>query len=212
MSLVPCPMSLVPRVGRGGIALVVRSLTLAGILVAVIFLAIPSSRAQEPQPTPPAGGENAETPDTSGWPTYPLPTAKQFGKDHSVGRGPGFYLNFFKLGLVWALFVLWVKTTDWVSQDCLRVNLNYAVWNTVIFGVFAAAFVLIWILPWFEVALPLLLVAYLAPLGTFLIIRNRAVQPHQRVMTPDHLRHVFADAASKLGVKVQTEKQAAWQK
>jgi type II secretory ATPase GspE/PulE/Tfp pilus assembly ATPase PilB-like protein len=192
--------------------LIARRLTLSGILFAAVVLAGSISRAQEPQPTPPAGGENAEPADTSGWPAYPLPLPKQFGKDHNFGRGPGFYLNFFKFGLVWALFVLWVKTTDWVSQDCLRVNLNYVVWNSVIFGVFAAAFVLIWILPWFEVALPLLLVAYLAPLGTFLIIRNRAVQPHQRVMTPDHLRHVFADVASKLGVKVQAEKQAAWQK
>src|SRR5262249_25208588 len=118
----------------------------------------------------------------------------------------------FKILLVWLLFVVWVKTTDWVSQDCLRVHLNYAIWNTVVFFVFIAAFLLIWIIPLYEVALPLMLVAYLAPLGTFIIVRNKAGQPDQRVMTPDHLRHLYAAVASKWGVKVSTEKQAAWQK
>ena len=160
-----------------------------------------------------AGGEKqAGERDEQGWPSYPLPPPTQFGKDTQHGRGPGFYLNIFKILLVWLLFVVWVKTTDWVSQDCLRVHLNYAIWNTVVFFVFIAAFLLIWIIPLYEVALPLMLVAYLAPLGTFIIVRNKAVQPHQRVMTPDHLRHVYASIASKLGVKVSTEKQAAWQK
>src|SRR5262252_3970826 len=149
MCLVPRLLFLAPRENRGGISLIARPLTLAGVLLAAVLLAITSAPAQEPQPNPQPGAENTEPVDASGWPAYPLPPAKQFGKDHNVGRGPGFYLNFFKLGLVWVLFVLWVKTTDWVSQDCLRVNLNYVVWNSVIFGVFAAAFVLIWILPWF---------------------------------------------------------------
>ena len=72
-----------------------------------------------------------------------------------------------KLRLLCVLFFLWVKTTDWISQDCLRLSLNYLVWNAVVFGIFAAAFLLIWILPWFEVGYPLLVVAYLVPLGVY---------------------------------------------
>ncbi len=130
----------------------------------------------------------------------------------SSGRGPGFYFSLFKIALVCALFFLWVKTTDWVSQDCLRLSLNYLVWNSVVFGVFAAAFLLLWVLPWFEVTYALMVVAYLAPLGVYLIIRNKAVEAHQRVMTPDHLRHVFAHVASLLGVKIATEKKLDYQK
>ncbi|HEY2881367.1 MAG TPA: ATPase, T2SS/T4P/T4SS family [Pirellulales bacterium] len=147
-----------------------------------------------------------------GWPNYPLPAPTKFGTDHEHGRGTGFYISLFKVLMVWLLFVLWVKTTDWVSQDCLRVNLNYVLWNSVVFFTFIAAFVLIWIIPMFEVALPLLLVAYLAPLGTFVIIRNKAVPNHQRVLTPSHIRHMISRAAGLFGMKVANEKQADWQK
>jgi type II secretory ATPase GspE/PulE/Tfp pilus assembly ATPase PilB-like protein len=167
--------------------------------------------AQEPA-NPQENQAAAKTVDSSGWPNYPLPSPTQFGSDHEHGRGPGFYLSLLKFAGVWLLFLAWVKTTDWVSQDCLRVNLNYVIWNSVVFFMFIAAFILIWILPWFEVAFPLMLVAYLAPIGTFLIIRNRAVEAHQRVLTPSHIRHMVAGAAGKMGVKVATEKQLSWQK
>ena len=140
-----------------------------------------------------------------------MPAPTQFRKDER-GRGPGFYFSLSRILLVCALFFLWVKTTDWVSQDCLRLGLNYLIWNSVVFGVFAAAFLLIWILPWFEVGYALLVIAYLAPLGVYIIIRNKAVEAHQRVLTPDHLRHVFADVAGLLGVKIATEKKLDYQK
>ena len=164
-------------------------------------------RAAPTEPDP-----NTPTVTSDGWPEYPLPTPTQFRKDSERGRGPGFYFSLFKIALVCALFFLWVKTTDWVSQDCLRLSLNYLVWNSVVFGVFAAAFLLLWVLPWFEVAYALMVVAYLAPLGVYLIIRNKAVEAHQRVMTPDHLRHVFAHVAGLLGVKIATEKKLDYQK
>ena len=127
---------------------------------------------------------NTPTVTSDGWPEYPLPAPTQFRKDPERGRGPGFYFSLFKIALVCALFFLWVKTTDWVSQDCLRLSLNYLVWNSVVFGVFAAAFLLLWVLPWFEVTYALMVVAYLAPLGVYLIIRNKTVEAHLTVMTP----------------------------
>ena len=47
-----------------------------------------------------------------GWPTYPLPGP------HSITRGPGSYLSWWKLLLLWLLFLAWAKIVDWVSHDC----------------------------------------------------------------------------------------------
>ena len=183
---------------------------LFAVCLALAALTIEVNSAPAQAPAEPDANAPAVTND--GWPQYPLPAPTEFRKDVQRGRGPGFYFSLFKIALVCALFFLWVKTTDWVSQDCLRLSLNYLVWNSVVFGIFAAAFLLIWILPWFEVGYGLMVVAYLAPLGVYLIIRNKAVEAHQRVLTLDHLRHVFADAAGLLGVKISTEKKYDYQK
>jgi type II secretory ATPase GspE/PulE/Tfp pilus assembly ATPase PilB-like protein len=183
---------------------------LFAVCLALAALTIVVSSAPAQAPAEPDA--NAPVVTNDGWPQYPLPAPTEFRKDVQRGRGPGFYFSLFKIALVCALFFLWVKTTDWVSQDCLRLSLNYLIWNSVVFGIFAAAFLLIWILPWFEVGYGLMVVAYLAPLGVYLIIRNKAVEAHQRVLTPDHLRHVFADVAGLLGVKISTEKKYDYQK
>ncbi len=140
------------------------------------------------------------------WPPYTLPSASKFPRD------PGFYLSTVKILLSWALFALWVKTTDWVGQDCLRLGLNHQLWNPVVFGTFIGSFVLLWVLPTFAIAFPLLLLAYFVPLGAYLAVRNQAVEPHQRVLTPSHIRFLLAGGLGKMGVKVSAEKQMDYQK
>ncbi len=44
------------------------------------------------------------------WPALPIS-----GKNL---RGQGFYLSWLKILACWAIFLLWVKTTDWVNIDC----------------------------------------------------------------------------------------------
>jgi len=46
----------------------------------------------------------------------------------------------------------------------------------------------------------------------YILVRNSKVQPHQRVMTRDHLRHWFSERASLFGVKVEAEKRAVYEK
>lgn len=121
-------------------------------------------------------------------------------------RGPGFYLDTFKILLSWGLFALWVRTTNWVSQDCTRLRLNYVVWNLIVFVPFVLAFILLWILPLFAVGFPLMLFAYLAPLSAYVAMRNQKVPSHQRLLTPAHFRYVFSGMAGKVGVQVSSEK------
>jgi type II secretory ATPase GspE/PulE/Tfp pilus assembly ATPase PilB-like protein len=123
-------------------------------------------------------------------------------------RGPGFYLNWMKVLACWGVFLAWVKTTDWVSIDCQEVKLDYLRWNPIVFGTFLAAMVLVWLIPSlsFWLAFPLLLIAYIAPLATYIIYRNGKVDNNRRVLTPEHLRYWIATHLGKLGVKMEAEK------
>ena len=123
-------------------------------------------------------------------------------------RGPGFYFSWIKIVVCWSIFLAWVKTTDWVSIDSQEIKLDYLRWNPIVFGTFMAAFVLVWLIPSlsFWIALPLLLIAYIAPLTTYIIYRNSKVDNNRRVMTWEHLRYWSATNLNKLGMKLETEK------
>jgi len=120
--------------------------------------------------------------------------------------GPGFYLNLWKVFACWLLFLCWVYTTDWLSRDTQEFKLGYQRWNPIVFGTFMAGFVLLWTFPSFWIGYPLLVLAYVAPLATYVVIRNRKVSPEKRVLTPDHLRYWFAERAALLGLKIKAEK------
>jgi len=132
------------------------------------------------------------------WPAVSL------GKDF---RGPGFYLSWIKILACWLTFLSWVGTTDWVSTDCQTLKLNYLRWNPILFGSFMAAFVLVWLIPYFWVGFLLLLAAYIGPLATYIVIRNKSVDNNLRVLTPEHLRFWIATRLNGIGIKMAVEKQ-----
>ncbi len=122
-------------------------------------------------------------------------------------RGHGFYLSWQKIIAYWFLFMLWVRTTDWVNVDCQEVKaMDYLRWNPIIFGAFMGAFVLSWLIPYFWVGFILLFIAYAAPLTTFIIIRNSKVTNDQRVLTPEHIRYLSAYYLNKMGMDISYEK------
>ncbi len=164
-------------------------------IILIAFLAIADCAwAQAVTPAP-------AVPDT--WPAYTI---------EQNWRGPGHYLSTLKLVLVIALFLLWVKTTDWVGQDTNRTSLNYAVWDVVVFAPFFVSFLLMLLLPWFIVGYVLMFLSWIVPVSVYVVLRNKVVQEHQKVMTPSHLRHLFASLVSRVGVKMSSEAQLAHQK
>lgn len=151
---------------------------------------------------PAAGGAAAPAaaPAVGLWPPAP---AVPFTRDG------GYYLSFWKIAAVWLLFALWVSTSDWVSQDCLAHKLNYTLWNSVVVFSFFLALILHWILPWFWAGYPLLWVAYLAPLITYIVIRNRRVNPQDIVLNRPHLRRWFAEKINAIGMSMESETKSA---
>ncbi len=120
--------------------------------------------------------------------------------------GPGFYLDWLKILLAWVIFLFWVGTSDWVSRDAQAVEMDYLRWNPVVVGTFLAFQVLVWFLPMFWVGLALLALAWVAPLSTYILVRNHRVEESARVLTPSHIRYCTAMMLNKLGAKIEVEK------
>lgn len=143
------------------------------------------------------------------WPLYPL-DGHRF-PDNEYGRGPGGYLSLFSLVVYWLMFLGWIKAVDWVNRDTMQTRMSTALWNPIVFFPFFFGFFL------FALSVPyvgwlLTLLALLGPLGAYIFIRNKKVEPQERVLTPDHLRHVFSSKARSVGVKVEAEKKLDYQK
>jgi type II secretory ATPase GspE/PulE/Tfp pilus assembly ATPase PilB-like protein len=132
------------------------------------------------------------------WDAVPLP-AKDW-------RGPGHYLSGIKVLVCWLIFLAWVWTSDWVNRDLQSIRkLSYLRWNPIIAGSFFGAYLLLWVVPAFWFGFPLLVIAYVAPLSTYLLYRNSQVHPSQRVLTPAHLRQRLSQRLAKVGVKMAAE-------
>lgn len=126
-------------------------------------------------------------------------------------RGPGLYLNWFKIALGWLDFFLWVATTEWANVDAQRYRLNYLRWNLLLVFPYLGLFVASWLIPIYWVSLPLLLLAHWLPLGFYVRHRNQAVEPHERVLTADHLRFLIAERLNSIGFNLQVERKAGYE-
>jgi type II secretory ATPase GspE/PulE/Tfp pilus assembly ATPase PilB-like protein len=118
-------------------------------------------------------------------------------------RDSGGYLSLWKILGFWLLFLLWVRTTDWVSQDAQQWKLRYAIWNPIVFFSFFVALLLLWIVPYFSVGIVLLLIGYAAPLISYVVYRNKQVPaPSDKVLTRKHIRRWIARRVNVVGIKM----------
>lgn len=119
--------------------------------------------------------------------------------------GPGFYFSLWKLAALVAIFLLWVATSDWINRDIMEHDFDYMVWNPVVFFTFVVALLLTLVVPIFLVGLPLLVLAWVVPLGAYIAYRNKRVDINERVLTKAHFRRVIAQLGKPAGVKIEAE-------
>lgn len=179
----------------------------------------PEAREEQPPeaaaPQPDAAGEQpAEAAQPAAEPAQPAVSRDKWNDDHAILRGKRPFLAWPKLLLLWLLFVIWVKSSDWVNRDCQIFDMGYGKWNPIQFFPF---FLLLLILAFvlavnFWITFGVLAVCYLATFVPYVVIRNKAVELHQKVFTPDWFRYEFATLASKVGVKVAAERKADYEK
>lgn len=126
------------------------------------------------------------------WPAYP--------SDQLPDRGPGDYLAWYKLLACWLVVLFWVKTTDWVGRDSYEIGDNIelpaAIWNPIVVFTFLVGFLLVLTLPLFVIGYVLLIISYVAPLATYIVLRNKRVTDDQKVLTPAHIKTWLAELAS----------------
>ncbi len=166
-----------PRVVLPWLPVLAPALALA---LALLLLSAPEASAQTPA-SPPASAAPAAV------------------------RGPGCYLSWPKVVLLWLVVLAWVRTTDWVSADAQELKQKYLRVNAITVGSFLAALLLFLMLPSFWLGFPLLAIAYGVPLGIYVHLRNQGLEAHRRVLTPAHLRFLASQWAGKLGIKIAVE-------
>jgi type II secretory ATPase GspE/PulE/Tfp pilus assembly ATPase PilB-like protein len=139
-----------------------------------------------------AGGGVASAAEVEIWPSTGL-----------FARGTGFYLSPWKIMAFWLIFLAWVQSTDWVSRDAQALKLRWTLWNPIVFASFFLALLLFWTIPIFFVGLFLLLVAYIAPLATYVVYRNKQVRASSdKVLTARHMNRWFARKMNAVGIKM----------
>ena len=193
------------------------------LVVALVWAAAPVSHAQDP---PAPGGKNAappaEQPDSVAPPTdgedaeaaAPQPVQMdKWNDDHSVLRFKPPFVYWPKLLLLWLLFMIWVRSADWVNRDTQIFDLGYGTWNPILFFPFIVLLLLLtFVVGYFWVAFGVLTVCYLAVFVPYVVMRNKHVELHQKVFTPDWLRYEFARLGSKVGLKLEAERKAEYEK
>jgi type IV pilus assembly protein PilB len=121
--------------------------------------------------------------------------------------GTGHYFSITKV-VIWLILIWsWVGMIDWMNRDAeFYRNKKRPVWNTVncallvVLGGFTTAF-----LPIFWVSLGMDIAGFMVPLWIYSSIRNKPLPPHERVLTPAHLKFFLAICFKKLfKVKVET--------
>jgi type II secretory ATPase GspE/PulE/Tfp pilus assembly ATPase PilB-like protein len=129
-----------------------------------------------------------------GWPDYGSSPAS---------RGPGFYFSLMKLALMMIPVWLWVYTADWIGRDSLlhgsKTKLKPEVWNPVFVFTFLGVFLIFGsgLIPLFIVNWLVVLLAYAVPTGIYIAMRNKKMEPEDRVLTANHIKQFFAELGKK---------------
>lgn len=125
------------------------------------------------------------------WPIYP---------GNPATRGSGDYLSWLKLLACWILFLLWVRSADWVSRDSHEyektTEMPGIIWNPVIVFSFFVGMLIAWSVPVFLIGILVLAVSYIVPFAIYVGMRNSRVNDDDKVFTPGHLARWFASLGS----------------
>jgi len=115
--------------------------------------------------------------------------------------------------LMFLVLLMWVRAGDWVNRDTQIYRLGWHKWNPILFFPFALISLVMFILPVAVVIkAPIMLVVFLAVWIPYVLVHNKNVEPHETVLTGPWWRYVFASLGSKVGIKVDAERKAEYEK
>jgi type II secretory ATPase GspE/PulE/Tfp pilus assembly ATPase PilB-like protein len=109
----------------------------------------------------------------------------------------GGYISTIKFVLFLILFLSWLWSTGWVNKDAKAIGTKDAFWTILIFGIGAAATVIWLFVPVFIVGILLYIAATGAVSFGYVMHRNAKVPPAGQVLTPEHIKSLFAKKQKK---------------
>lgn len=150
----------------------------------------------------------------------PAPKLDKYNDAHSnaMRQFRNGFISWPKLLVIVMLILIWVRSCDWINQDTQIYDLGYGTWNPIELFPFLAI-LLLFVFPIvvglanFWIGFGLLFVCYLACFIPYVLLRNKAVELHQRVFTPDWFRYEIAHSLRKVGIKAfEAERKADYEK
>jgi type II secretory ATPase GspE/PulE/Tfp pilus assembly ATPase PilB-like protein len=115
-------------------------------------------------------------------------------------RGPGGGLALVPLVAWWLCVLGWAATVDWASRDARKHKFRPALWSTVVALPLVVMALAAWWIPSAWAAVILMLLAWLAPLVAYAVLRNRQVPETERILTPGHAWRALAGLLAPLGI------------
>lgn len=117
----------------------------------------------------------------------------------------GGYAAVWKILAAIVVYLIWVFALDWISRDCFFHAYSAKKWVTLSYGCFWGGMLLFWLIPFFWASYLFLLAGTIVPIVMFVKMHNQDLSSGEQVLTPEHLRFVFAQLAARVGVKVSTK-------
>ncbi len=112
------------------------------------------------------------------WPPYRIIDVDD---EHTIYRGPGGYLAWWKLLLIGITFVGWIKLADWLNRDTIRHQAQHGmrpeIWNPIMVGSFLIGlFGAVVNIPYFLIGFPVFLLAACGPFIVYLLMRRGKIE------------------------------------
>ncbi|MFM7207932.1 MAG: GspE/PulE family protein [Planctomycetaceae bacterium] len=120
------------------------------------------------------------------------------------GRGPGGGLAIVPAVAWWLCVLCWMRTVDWVSRDATKHKCQPALWGILTAAPMFLAALAAWWIPSALGGIALMIVAWLAPVIAYAVIRNRQLPPSERILTVGHARRILARMLAPLGIEIDT--------
>jgi len=183
------------------------------LVACVSVVALPRTEVQAQDPAA-AGAEVATEDNEAAADTKP---SDRWNDTHSIWRLEQPSISWLKLASIWLLFLIWVRSADWVNRDSQVIDLGYGVWNAAMFFPFVVILLLTAFpigsgFPYYVVAAVVLSICYLGTFIPYVVVRNKSVPLHEKVFTPDWFRYELAYFGSKVGLKIEAERKAEYEK
>lgn len=102
----------------------------------------------------------------------------------------------------WLLVVCWTATSDWLTRDSSKRNLQPNLWGALSTFPFFVTAIIAWVVPSALAGQALMLLGWLVPLFVYAAKRNPKVPESEKILTGGHARRALAGFLGRFGIQI----------